>query len=80
MQNQVLKTLQTNLSLNVKTARKAIGLSQEGLALEAEVDRTYVSQIERAISNPSLLVLAKIASVLQVEVTELLSSDHKRLS
>ena len=42
-------SFQLTLSSNVKAARKARGLSQEKLALEAEVDRTYVSQIERAI-------------------------------
>lgn len=67
--------LQLTLSRNVKAARKARGLSQERLALEAEVDRTYVSQIERAISNPSLLVVAKIAAVLDTEVAVLLSEE-----
>lgn len=47
------------------------GLTQEQLALEAEVDRTYVSQIERSVGNPSLLVLAKIAGVLERDVQEL---------
>lgn len=73
MQDFDLGSLQTTLSHNVKLARKAIGLSQEALALEADVDRTYVSQIERAVSNPSLLVLAKIAAVLGKNVPELLT-------
>lgn len=70
--------LQLTLSRNVKAIRKARGLSQERLALEAEVDRTYVSQIERAVSNPSLLVLAKIADVLGTEVNALLSESATR--
>lgn len=71
--------LQLTLSRNVKAARKARGLSQERLALEAEVDRTYVSQIERAVSNPSLLVVAKIAAVLDTEVAVLLSEEIPKI-
>jgi DNA-binding XRE family transcriptional regulator len=53
---------------------KGYPVSQEGLALEAEVDRTYVSQIERGVCNPSLLVLHKLAMVLQVSVVSLLKA------
>ncbi|WP_422185856.1 helix-turn-helix domain-containing protein [Aquabacterium commune] len=38
------------------------------------MDRTYVSQIERAVGNPSLLVLCKLAAILEVDAVELLSS------
>lgn len=62
------------LARNVKRRRQEIGLSQEALALSAEVDRTYVSQIERGIGNPSLLILCKICAVLTVEPAELLTS------
>jgi DNA-binding XRE family transcriptional regulator len=67
------------LAQNVKRRRQEIGLSQEALALSAEVDRTYVSQIERGIGNPSLLILCKICAVLTVEPAELLisRSAHK---
>ncbi|MDO8035517.1 helix-turn-helix transcriptional regulator [Janthinobacterium sp. SUN128] len=34
-------------------------------------DRTYISQVERCVSNPSLLVLCKIATVLEVDMQEL---------
>lgn len=69
-----LSQLQKTLSRNLRAARKAHGLSQEALALNADVDRTYISQIERSISNPSLLVLVKIAAVLQIQVADLLTS------
>lgn len=48
----------------LKEARVSRGLSQEALALEAGVDRSYVSQLERGIANPSLYILSKIAQVL----------------
>lgn len=68
-----LTNLQKTLAKNVKIRRKELGLSQERLALDAEIDRTYISQIERGISNPSLLVLVKIADRLDSEVVALLS-------
>ncbi len=64
--------LRQTLALQVKVARKARKLNQEELADLAEVDRTYVSQIERAVNNPSLLVIFKLATALDVEVVELL--------
>ena len=62
---------QAVLAKNVRELREAKGLSQEMLALESEVDRTYVSQIERGMCNPSLRVLHQIASVLKVPMVEL---------
>lgn len=60
------------LAHNVRTLRRAQKLSQEELAFEAEIDRTYVSQIERSTINPSLMVLYKVARALQTEVPILL--------
>lgn len=62
---------QAVLAKNVRELREAKGLSQEMLALESEVDRTYVSQIERGMCNPSLRVLHQIANVLKVPMAEL---------
>jgi transcriptional regulator with XRE-family HTH domain len=56
---------------NVKTLRLTLGLSQEELAFQADLDRTYISQIERGISNPSILVILKISIALKVEFAEL---------
>ncbi len=60
------------LSDNIKTLRKKRKLAQERLALDAGVDRTVVSKIERQVSNPSLEILVKLAVVLNVPVTRLL--------
>ena len=48
-----------------------MGISQEELAFRAELDRTYISQIERGVSNPSLQVLATIAEKLNVKLIDL---------
>lgn len=63
------------LAENIRRRRAEIGLSQEALALSAEVDRTYVSQIERGVGNPSLLILCRLCDVLEVDVPELLASS-----
>jgi transcriptional regulator with XRE-family HTH domain len=65
--------LQTRIAANVLRLRAAKGLTQEQLALEAEVDRTYVSQIERSLKNPSLLILHKLAKTLGSNVVALLT-------
>lgn len=57
---------------NMRRLRVAKGLSQERLANEAEVDRTYISRLERKVENPSIGVLEKIAQALQVHISELL--------
>jgi transcriptional regulator with XRE-family HTH domain len=65
------------LAQNVRSLRRAKGISQEVLAFDAEIDRTYVSQIERAVINPSLLVLHKVGKVLGVGVAQLLTAQPK---
>ena len=60
------------LASNIKKIRLEKGLAQERLALEAGVDRTLVSKIEREIANPSLEILVKLATVLKVKVANLL--------
>ena len=62
-----------DLARNMKDFRGKRGLSQEALALSADVDRTYVSQIERAVGNPSLLVLCKLGVILDKDVLDMLS-------
>lgn len=63
--------LRKQLAYNIRELRAKQGLSQEALALSADVDRTYVSQVERCVGNPSLLVLCKVATVLGVDIQEL---------
>lgn len=58
---------------NLRTLRKERGLSQERLALEAGVDRTMLSKIERRIANPSIETLLKLANRLAVDLRELLA-------
>jgi transcriptional regulator with XRE-family HTH domain len=57
---------------NVRTRRHAAGLSQEALAHEAGVDRTYVSQVERRQRNVTIVVLARLAKALGTTADQLL--------
>ena len=57
---------------NVKQHREAKGLSQEQLAFEADLHRTYVSGVERGIRNPTVLIVAKLANALGVDPSKLL--------
>ena len=59
-------------SKSVKKFRLKKGISQEALALEAELDRTYVHSIEKGERNVSITVVEKIAKVLGVRVSDLL--------
>ena len=64
----------TILAGNVKSARLAAGISQEELAFRAGIDRTYASQIERAIANPSLGITCAIADALGCALIDLLTT------
>ena len=57
---------------HVRAARKAAGLSQEQLAGEAGLHRTYVGSIERAERNVSLDNIERIAAALRTQASELL--------
>jgi transcriptional regulator with XRE-family HTH domain len=66
------------LAENVKAARKALKLSQEKLAFETEIDRTYISGIERALRNPSLDLIVKLAGALKKTPGELLTVPERK--
>lgn len=57
---------------NLKALRLAKGLSQEELAHLADIDRTYISSLERCVYNASIDVVDRLASVLGVEASDLL--------
>lgn len=68
MDEHDFNTLCQDLARQIKIARQQVGLSQEGLALLAEVDRTYVSQLERGVANPSLLIICRLARAMNLAV------------
>ncbi len=59
---------------NIRRLREDKGWSQEQLADETGLHRTYISGIERGVRNPTVRIIAKVAEMLQVEPRELLGS------
>ena len=68
MNENNFEQLLDRLAKEIKRLRLSAGLSQEALALEADVDRTYISQLERGVANPSLVILFRISKVLGSEL------------
>ena len=62
-----------NIAKVMRSRRHLMGISQEALADSADIDRTYASQIERAIANPSLSVLCNIANALDIQLRDLIA-------
>ncbi|WP_447750829.1 helix-turn-helix domain-containing protein [Sphingopyxis fribergensis] len=58
--------------VNVRHQRKLKGMTQEQLAVAAEMERSYVSDLERGTRNPSVAALGRIADALEIEPNVLL--------
>jgi transcriptional regulator with XRE-family HTH domain len=65
--------IRQRLARNLRRLRDAKGWSQEKFAFEANVHRTYVSDIERGARNPTITVVEKLAMPLGVTASELLA-------
>ena len=66
------RELRQAFAANLRRLRHAKGISQEDLAYEAGVNRTYVSKLEKGVSYPGLEIIAKLATVLEVEPAALI--------
>jgi transcriptional regulator with XRE-family HTH domain len=60
------------LGRNVRAARKRLGMSQEQLALDTDMKRSYVSDMERGTRNPSVKAIGRLAIALGIKPAELL--------
>jgi transcriptional regulator with XRE-family HTH domain len=65
------------LAENMRRVRDELDLTQEDLAYEADIDRTYISGIERAKRNPSLTLIVKLANELKTTPAALLTPAKK---
>jgi transcriptional regulator with XRE-family HTH domain len=63
---------------NLRRLRVAQGLSQEKLAADAEVDRSYLGRLEREQENPTVDLLDRISAALEVHVSEFLRRPTSR--
>ena len=65
---------------NLRKARNAKGLSQEALAYEAGIDRTYISALERGVYSATIDMVGKLAAVLEIEPSALLERQTRSRS
>jgi transcriptional regulator with XRE-family HTH domain len=63
---------------NLRRLRHSKGLSQDDLAYEAEISRSYLSQLEKGAFYASLKIIGKLSTVLEVEPAELLRLPKRR--
>lgn len=63
------------LGENVRRLRKLKGVSQEELALDAGMKRSYLSDLERGTRNPTVRALGRLAIALGVEPSDLLEGS-----
>ncbi len=73
MEEQLLKSF----GKHVKAIRLSQNISQEELALKADLDRTYISGIERGLRNVSLINIVKLANALNISVTAIVDFEGK---
>jgi transcriptional regulator with XRE-family HTH domain len=66
-----LSSLHSAFGDALRELRAERGLSQEAVALEAELNRGYYSGIERGVRNPSLTNIAKLAAALELPTSQI---------
>ena len=64
----------------LKEHRKQANLSQEKLALECDLDRTFISLLERGQRQPTLTTMFQLAEVLKVPAEDLIADTRKLLT
>jgi len=69
--------IREDFARNLRKFRRQKGLSQEALAHDAGVDRTYISALERCVYSASITMVEKLATVLGVQPTDLLQRPSK---
>lgn len=64
----------------LRLLRKEAGMSQEQLAFAADIERNFVSLIERGINQPTVRVIFKLASALQVSPSKMIGLVEEKLA
>ena len=67
-----------SFAAELKSRRTELGISQEQLALRAEVNRTFVGKIETGKNQPTLAVIHRLSEGLECDLPEMLTSVLKR--
>ncbi len=72
-------TIQSTFGQVLRQLRTHAGISQERLGLESNLDRTYISLLERGLRQPSLTTLFQIGSILEAKPSRMLEMVEERL-
>lgn len=70
--------IRRQLGLNVQRLRREKDWSQEDLAFESGLHRTYISGIERGIRNPTITIVAELAATLGVSTGMLVDPPPRK--
>ncbi len=68
--------IRKKIGLRIKEYRTNLKLTQEALAFKAEIDKTYVNEVENGKRNISVINLEKIITALEVSISEFFSSNE----
>ncbi|HUS02225.1 MAG TPA: helix-turn-helix transcriptional regulator [Chitinophagaceae bacterium] len=68
--------IKSKIGQRIKELRKELDLSQEALAYKAEVDRTYVTDVENGRRNVSVEILERIIKALEVSISEFFNAKE----
>ena len=78
MSSEDEKRFLTKMGSNIRWIRLSQRLSQEKLAFDSNLDRTYLGGIERGERNPTVLNIKKIADALDIPIEKILSEDLEK--
>lgn len=67
--------IRKQIGLNIRKKRESLGLSQEALAHESGIHRTYISGLERGVRNPTVTIIQSIAVALNIRPSKLLEEE-----
>ena len=67
--------IRKKIGLRIKEYRTNLKLTQEALAFKAEIDKTYINEVENGKRNVSVINLEKIISALEVTIREFFNSE-----
>jgi len=72
--------LRSLFAANLRRLRHERGLSQEQLAHDADINRTYISKLEKGSTYVGLEIIGKLADVLEIDPVEFFKKVPKRTS
>lgn len=73
------QAFQTAFGKALRRRRERLEMSQEALAFTSEIHRTYISELERGLKNPSLTTIDRLAAALKTKASTLIADAEAEL-